>query len=131
MNRSSTTSFLVHPNIAKKLHKLFWTQPVLIKAVFKSLGMNWLLTKQTITQTKFVQEPGDELIIDPSKQLFKSLGMNWLLTQQTIAQTKLIIETLEKGEICSKLTLNTPEQRNLVDSLLTLNIFLTFFIVLL
>ena len=57
--------------------------------------------------------------------------MNWLLTQQTIAQTKLIIETIEKGEICSKLTLNTPEQRNLVDSLLTLNIFLTFFIVLL
>ena len=57
--------------------------------------------------------------------------MNWLLTQQTIAQTKLIIETLEKGEIYSKLTLNTPEQRNLVDSLLTLNIFLTFFIVLL
>ena len=74
MNRSSTTSFLVHPNIAKKLHKLFWTQPVLIKAVFKSLGMNWLLTKQTITQTKFVQEPGDELIIDPANNYSRVSG---------------------------------------------------------
>ena len=53
--------------------------------------------------------------------------MNWSSTQQTITQTKLIIETLQKGEIFSKLTLNTTEKRDLVDSLLTLNIFLTFY----
>ena len=41
--------------------------------------------------------------------LFQLNQQQSLLTQLTFTYSKLTIETLEKSEICSKLTIKTPE----------------------
>ena len=56
----------------------------------------------------------------------KYLSRFHIITSQPVYLLKDTIETLEICEICSKLTIKTPERR-LVSILLTLNIFRTLF----